>query len=93
MNDLRSIDVFALSVLSEHSVGGTIGFIRCVQLLATDTPDHTCSATAIVERLALADLVAFDIDAFTITITRAGMDVLVLNEASTIVMLAEGELA
>ena len=91
MSDLRPIDTFALSVLSENSNGGSIGFMRCVQLLATDTPDASLSATAIVEHLALAGLVDFDIDAFTINITAAGADVLVVNEANVIVMLAAAE--
>ena len=87
----RPIDAFALSVLSENSNDGTIGFIRAVQLLATDTDDADLTATAIVARLAQCGFVTFDLERYVLTITPRGCEVLVLFETRTILMLAEDQ--
>ena len=91
MSALRSVDVLALSILSENSQDGTIGFLDAVRAITVEGVEPDLMASAVIERLAIAGQVSFDLNTVTLSLTPAGCDTLVLFETRTILMLAESE--
>lgn len=88
-----SVDILALSMLSELSHDGALPVGQALQALYVNAPvDVKFAPPMILSRLAEDDLVTFVLDDASVHITPAGCDALVLFETRTILMLAESEM-